>query len=263
MRSSEWVAFAYFAALAALACVRPLPVARRFQICGAAVAACAAIAGFAFAARPIVRDWLPCVLLLVGYYTAGRFFVRPSAPLEAWLVAIDRRLLGDPASRFARWPAALVAYLEIVYVACFLLPPAGLAALTLAGRRDLADRYWTIVAGAAFGSYAPLSLVPTRPPWLVEPAAALADASVHRTAYGMVERFTTRANTFPSGHVAASLAVALALASPMPLAAAVFFVLAVSIATASVVGRYHYAADAVAGALLAVIVWAAIGLMSR
>src|SRR3954447_13036730 len=142
VRSSEWVAFAYFAGLAALACVGRLPVARRFQICGAGVAACGASVWLARAGGPGIRDWAPCVLLVVGYYTAGRFFVRPSVPLEAWLLATDRRLLGDPSSRFARWPAALVAYLEIVYVACFLLPPAGLVALTLAGRRDLADHYW-------------------------------------------------------------------------------------------------------------------------
>ena len=40
-------------------------------------------------------------------------------------------------------------------------------------------------------------------------------------------------------------------------AAAVFAVFAVSIAAGSVVGRFHYALDAVTGLLLAMTIWAA------
>ena len=54
-------------------------------------------------------------------------------------------------------------------------------------------------------------------------------------------------------HTAASLATALAVASDMPLAGLVMAVVAVSIAAGSVVGRYHYAADAIAGAAVAVL----------
>jgi membrane-associated phospholipid phosphatase len=263
VRSSEWVSFGYFAGLSTLTLLRPLPAARRLQIAAAGASACVAIAIVARWGSAGVRDWAPGVCILAGYYLAARFFVHPFEPLEAWLRSIDRRLLGDPATRFSRWPRALVAYLEIVYVYCFLLVPGGLAALMLAGRAELADRYWTIVGGAALGSYAPLAVLPTRPPWRVEQTAALPDAAVHRFAARMVNRFTTRANTFPSGHVAASLAVALAVADSLQLAGVIFFVLALSIALACVVGRYHYVADAVAGALLAVGIWAAVELVGR
>jgi hypothetical protein len=40
-----------------------------------------------------------------------------------------------------------------------------------------------------------------------------------------------------------------------PLAAAVFGVLAISVALGSVVGRFHYAIDAIAGIVLAVMIW--------
>src|SRR5207249_283349 len=80
--------------------------------------------------------------VLVGYYITGWLFVAPSPRLESWLVAWDRRVLGDPATRFARWPRAFVAYLEIVYMLCFLIVPAGFAALVLAGHSARADRYW-------------------------------------------------------------------------------------------------------------------------
>jgi len=58
-----------------------------------------------------------------------------------------------------------------------------------------------------------------------------------------------------SQHVAVSLAVAFAVIDAMPLVGTLLLVVAGSIAIACVVGRYHYAMDVVAGALLAVLVW--------
>jgi len=59
-------------------------------------------------------------------------------------------------------------------------------------------------------------------------------------------------NTFPSGHTAASVAAALVVATYLPLDGLIFGLIAVSIAIGSVVGRYHYAADAFVGALVAI-----------
>jgi membrane-associated phospholipid phosphatase len=71
----------------------------------------------------------------------------------------------------------------------------------------------------------------------------------------MVEQLTIRANTFPSGHVAGSLAVAFALIDTMPVTGVALLALAASISVATVVGRYHYVIDGIAGAVLAVAVW--------
>jgi membrane-associated phospholipid phosphatase len=255
VRSSEWLPLVYFGALAALAWLRPLPASRRLQITAIAAATCGAILWLAQAAGSVVRDWAPCVIILAGYYMSGRFFVRPSPSHERWLMTWDRRLLGDPATRFARWPAPLLASLEIAYLGCFLLVPAGFAVLALTGRSILADRYWTMVVAAELGAFAPLSIIQTRPPWVVERQAVLPDRAVHRFASRMVEQFTIKANTFPSGHVSGSLAVAFALLDVMPGVGAIFLGLALSISVACVVGRYHYVVDGVAGAALAVIIW--------
>lgn len=258
MRSSEFIAFVYFVALMALAWIRPLPADRRRQITIAGVVMTAVVFVVGHHTPALVRDWAPGAFILAGYYVSGRFFVEPSASFEAWLMAWDRRVLGDPTTRFARWPRPLLAYLEIAYVLCFLLVPAGFALLAATGRAVLADRYWTMVLAAELGSFAPLGVIQTRPPWLVERPASLPDRAVHRVASGFVEQFTICANTFPSGHAAGSLAVALALAGAMPWASAVFFVLALSIGAASVVGRYHYVVDVVAGAALALAIWAVV-----
>ena len=78
----------------------------------------------------------------------------------------------------------------------------------------------------------------------------------------MTDRFTIRVNTFPSGHVAGSLAVALAVGSVLPAIGAALLLLALAIAVACVVGRYHYIIDAVAGALLAIVICAIVLVVS-
>ena len=255
VRSWEWISLAYFAALAAMAWLRPLPAGRRLQITTIGLPMCGAILWLSRQPAGLVHDWAPGAIILAGYYLSGRFFVRPSAAFERWLMAWDHRLLGNPATRFARWPRPLLAYLEIVYMGCFLLVPAGFAALAMTGRGALADRYWTMVVAAELGSFLSLSAVQARPPWALEQRASLPDRAVHRLASQLVRDFTINANTFPSGHVAGSLAVALALVSSMPWAGGAALVLALSISVACIVGRYHYVVDGVTGAALAVAIW--------
>ena len=132
MRSSEWVAFLYFLYLAGVCWLRPLPASRRLLVTAASVALAAAIWILASVAPSVVRDWTPFLYVSAGYYLTGRLFVKPSPALESWLLAWDRKLLGDPATRFLSWPGWLVTYLEIVYVLTFLLLPGGLRS----ARRD-------------------------------------------------------------------------------------------------------------------------------
>ena len=258
MRSSEWVAFVYFGAMGALAWARPLPASRRATITIAALIMDAAMLVVASAGGAILRDWSPLLVILVGYFVSGRFFVKPSPTFEAWLTRWDHRFLGDPATRFAGWPVAVLAYLEVVYMGCFLLVPLGFAALVITGRSSLANRYWTMVMAAEFAAFASLSVVQTRPPWALERPPGTADRAMRRFALRMVEQFTIRANTFPSGHAAGSLAVACAVVDVMPWTGSMFFGLALSISLACIVGRYHYVVDVLAGGVLALVICAVV-----
>jgi membrane-associated phospholipid phosphatase len=252
------VSVIYFAALTIAAWLRPLPVRRRIQISVLGVLMCAAVSGLADR-PPALRDWLsPALAILGGYYLSGLFFVRPTPWFEAWLVGWDRRVLGDPATMFATWPRFFLAYLDVLYIGCFLLVPAGFAALTLTGRAAEANHYWTMVIAAELGSFLSLTVLQSRPPWMIERKAVLPDRSIHHAASLMVENLTIRANTFPSGHVAGSLAVALAVIGVMPGTGLLFLVLAASIAVACVAGRYHYIVDVVAGIALTLAIWAVV-----
>lgn len=259
LRSSDWIAFIYCLYLAAVCWVRPVAFRRRLLL--TAIALATALLVVAARASPSwVHDWLPLVYIGVGYYGTGLLFVAPSVTLEAWLVGWDRRLLGDPTTRFARWPRLIVGYLDLVYTMTFLLLPAGLIALFAGGHREAANRYWTLVLAADLGAFAPLSVFQTRPPWMLERSPDLPARSIHRLAGLMVRHATICVNTFPSGHVAVSFAVAAGVGSVMPAAGMVLGVVAASITVACVVGRYHYVMDAVTGAALAAIVWLAVAL---
>jgi len=63
-------------------------------------------------------------------------------------------------------------------------------------------------------------------------------------------------NTFPSGHVAVTIAVACGVFSSLPLLGLLLFLSAASIAVACVVGRYHYTIDVLTGAALGLAVCA-------
>ena len=237
VRSFERIASLYFAYLIVACWWPPLTAGRRVFLIAASALSGAAVWTIAHAAPALVRDWAPLAYILAGYFLSGFMFAAPSLAIESWLMRWDQRLLGDPATRFVRWPGALVASLELIHMGCFLLIPAGLAVLLYAGHAALVDRYWTLVMGAEFAAFAPLAFIPTRPPWALERKPELADPAIHRLASQMVQHLTIRVNTFPSGHAAGSLAVAICIAC--------------------VVGRYHYLVDIVAGAAVAAALWLA------
>lgn len=247
------MAVAFFVHLALAACLRRLPLDRRLAAgLGGTAMAALVVAISRFEGWP-GRDWAPVAYVLAGYYLSGRTFVAPMPRVEAWLIGCDRRLLGNPPARFAAWPRALLRLLDAAYIGCFLLVPGGFAALAAAGRADLADHYWTLVAGAELGAFAWLPYLQTRPPWVIE---GLTEAAAPpRPSVTFMRRATTGANTLPSGHAAGSLAVALAVIAALPELGALLLALALTIAAAAVVTRAHYVVDVVAGLALALAVW--------
>jgi membrane-associated phospholipid phosphatase len=262
VRSFELLALAYFLYLAVASSLPPLSAGRRGLVVGASVISFEIVWTIAHRATPLVRDWAPLGYILGGYFLSGYLFAAPSLSIESWLMSWDRRLLGDPATRFAGWPRAIVAGLELIYMGCFLLIPAGLALLVAAGHRSLVDRYWMMVMGAEFAAFAPLAVIQTRPPWALERKPELADPAIHRLAAQMVKHLTIRVNTFPSGHAAGSLAVGLALVGVLPWTGTLLLALALAICVACIVGRYHYVVDVVAGGAVALVLWLTLSVLN-
>lgn len=204
---------------------------------------------------------MPLVYLLAGYWLPALLVREPDTRFEQRLLSIDRTLFGaDGLARFERRaPRLLIESLELAYLLCYAVVPAGFACLALAGHdAAVIDRFWSIVLLAAFVCYGLLPWMPTRAPRAIDPPRGTMRSSIRQLNLAVLNRASVQWNTFPSGHTAASAATALAVGSYMPLAGIMLGIVALSIAAGSVVGRYHYAADALAGAAVAILAFMAI-----
>jgi membrane-associated phospholipid phosphatase len=253
--------------LAAATYFRPLGQARRIRVASLAVLAIAAIAMARSSShwlRPlassVVRDWLPAALLLIPYWQIGQFFIRPDSGVEARLAAFDRaffKLLGvEPES--VSIGVGLSAYLELAYVMVYPLIPLSLAVLYVTGLRRSVDYFWAVVLLATYACFAITPFVQALPPRVLSGyhTFKLPGTKVSDLNHGILRQASIQAITFPSGHVASSVAVALVLLRLEPWAGLIFLWIALSIAVATVVGGYHYVADVLLASVVAVAVYA-------
>jgi membrane-associated phospholipid phosphatase len=194
------------------------------------------------------------VYLFVGYRLPALIVVRPDVAFERTLASFDRRwLAGDRVWALGeRAPRVVVEWLELSYLFCYPLLPIGLAWLQLDGPPGAAARYNAAVLLAALPCYGLLPWLPTRPPRALAPeGAALGRSTLRRLNRRVLNGASVQLNTFPSGHVATATAAAIVAGESLPVAGIVLGVIAAGITLGSVIGRYHYAADALAGLLLA------------
>jgi hypothetical protein len=203
-----------------------------------------------------LRDWiLPPLVLLAAYWTSGTMYRGPNRAAERLLEDLDRRLAVGAIAR--RMPRALAESLEVAYVAVYpLIPLALVLHLTLTPAPD-AGRFWTVILFTDYVCFGFLAWIQTRPP-----RALQGNVPWHSVVRGLNTRLLRTAsigvNTFPSGHAAEALASALlVIGAPGPVVLTMFAV-ALAIGAGAVFGRYHYAADALAGYVVAVIVWMAV-----
>lgn len=256
----------YFAYLAMMALASPVPPLRRARV----IAICTSMVICSiFAGMPHV---MPLIYLLVGYWLPASLVTAPDLRVERRLMQFDHAWFGDDGlARFVQTaPRFVVEYLEGAYLLCYAVPAAGYAWMLASGLEPHTDRFWTIVLMASFACYGLLPWLPSRAPRAVEidkqtvrlkadttvSRSAMSRSIVRRANLAVLGRASVQWNTFPSGHAAASFATALAIAPYSLAVALVFGWIALSIAIGSVVGRYHYAADAIAGAIVAVIAFA-------
>jgi membrane-associated phospholipid phosphatase len=135
--------------------------------------------------------------------------------------------------------------------------PLGLAALYWAGARAHADDYWQVVLLSAYPCYAALPFVQLLPPRsLSRTAPDSRPSKLRQFNLWVVGTVTHQATTFPSGHVAASTAIALVLLRFAPTAGILFVLIAAGIAVGCIAGRYHYAVDVAAAVLLSAAIFA-------
>src|SRR5262245_2601617 len=244
---------AFFAYLALVAELRPRlsPRARMRVWAGAALGAAGAIAAMRLPPDSLLNVWiLPGALLLLGYWTSGVLFVAPMPAAERRLAAIDRALRIQAIA--ARTPRLVAELLEVAYVGIY---PLILLALWIAMEAGVpAQRFWTVILIIDYICFGMLPWIQTRTPRALGIDAPWRSAW-RRVNLRVVESSSIGVNTFPSGHAAEALAAALLLlGAPWPVVVALFAA-ALAVSAGAVLGRYHYAADAIAGWAVALIVY--------
>ncbi len=258
VRTAEWINLLFFCLVGGIALVVPLQRTRRVAILliggfGVALVLAAQFLGRFLSplAASVVRDWLPAPMILLAYHQGGCFFSHPMERLQSGLQEFDRRLFAflERSLGMSEVPGLVRAYFEIAYFFCYPLVPMGVGVLYVTHMRGHADEYWAIVLPPAYLCYAMIPFLPTLPPWALDRGRTA--GGVRAANFFILRHLSIKANTFPSAHVAASIAAALALLQFVPFAGFIFLWIAISIAISTVTGRYHYALDAVAGAALA------------
>jgi hypothetical protein len=230
-------------------------VAATFCLCALAVVLLPRLLP-ASAWRETMRDWWPAVYLLLGYWLSGYYFIRPMPDVEQRFLAVDRWLY---ASRTLNVVAHLrfgLELLELAYLGCFVFVPGGMAMLGSRARRRRplldarAHRRIRVVRHAAVDSDAAAARHRAARDHRRSPAG------VSRHQPGDGEEHQHRVQHLSERHVAGSLAVALAVSEAVPAATIPMLVGAALISVSTVIGRYHYAVDAVAGVVLTLVAWA-------
>ena len=247
----------YFVYVAVVAAILPgLPLAkRRLAFFAAAVGLLGTVAA-RMLANAVLNDWvIPPTLLLFGYWTSGLLFFAPMPRAERVLLTLDRYLGVTRAARMA--PRPLAEYLELAYAAVYPAIPIALVIRLIVMNEADASSFWTTILVTDYICFAVLPWVQTRPPRALE-AEAPWNARFRAFNLRLLGRTSIHVNTFPSGHAAEALAAALLVIGAPPVVTLSMFVLALSISIGTVLGRYHYAADAIAGWAVALLVWAAV-----
>jgi membrane-associated phospholipid phosphatase len=245
MTPFEWLAVAYFVVLLAAAPRAARP--RRGALFVGGALALVIVARFAM--PWVARAWFAHAYLVLGYWIPAAFV--PAAPNERfqrWLVRTDVTRAWRVRGSVARH------VLEIAYLCCYPLVPAAFAVVFAFGSDEDVTRFWVTVLSAGYVCYLTLPWIPARPPRLIDAESSLLPHAVAAVNAAVLGRLSHQFVTFPSGHVAISVAAALGVWRVWPEAGAAFGATALLIAVAAVAGRYHYLIDVLLGLLVGAIV---------
>ena len=261
-RTSEWVFITYFSYVALISFAFPLrpELAPRPLLIAAAVVLLTYLLSqleqqTARPAFPVVRDWIALLWILVAYREMDWFTPQfKDFHLERAWVLWDRVLFYQVGVK--HWIESLGPvlpnYLEFCYVLVYTIGPFSVAALYLSKHRERVDRFLVAYAVGTLASYALFPYFPSDPPRVVfaESDLPLYVGAIRHFNLSLVGGYGIHSSVFPSAHVSSAFAAAWGLMFVLPERpwfGRGMLIYAISVAVATVYGRYHFAADALAG----------------
>ncbi len=274
LRRSEWVLMVYLVYTGVLSLVLPVraPIPAITVALNTIVIAGFLLLAYAYSFRKpeflgIMRDWYPVPLMLLCYREMGWFApAEHTYALEQSWELWDKTLLNNLGLRAAIESLGPVvpSILEVAYLLVYTIPSIGLAMLYVYHRRDRADRFvYQFLLGILI-AYTLFPCFPSEPPRTVFPGEDLPSylTVFRRMNLWLLGGYGIHTSVFPSAHVSGAFSGAfgmIRLLPEHPWVGRFLLVLAILIATATVYGRYHYGADALAGFVVSL---AALGIAS-
>jgi membrane-associated phospholipid phosphatase len=203
----------------------------------------------------MARDWLPVALVLVAYQEMDWFaFLPHDHHLEFHWIDWDRWLLYRVGLQRALQSLGWVgpAFLELCYLLVYAVGPFTVAALYIVKRRELVNRLLMIYLLGTLLAYALFPFFPSDPPRVVFGGADAPNVvtALRRLNLWLLNDYGIHSSVFPSAHVSSAFSAAWALLLVLPEKRRFgigMLIYAVCVSIATVYGRYHYAADVVAG----------------
>ncbi len=277
LRSAEWLLTAYFAYVALISPAFPLPV--RFS--PFLVAILVPVLFFVLAraqhrAFSIARDWIPIALLLVAYREMDWFSVLPrNFQLELHWVEWDRAILyqgglqrGIEALGRLGPINVLPMFLELCYLLVYAVAPFVVAILYFEHRRERVNGALFLYLLGTLLAYALFPYFPSDPPRIAFGGSDMPNitSGVRGLNLWLLGDYSIHSSVFPSAHVSSAFSAAWALFAYLPERRRIGWgtlLYAMSVAVATVYGRYHYAADVVAGMAVSLVPAAMILLARR
>ena len=262
LRSSEWLLVGYFGYVALIIPLFGLDPQIKWLGLAVFILVAGLVAALAVAERfgnkqvfSITRDWAPLALTLVAYREMDWFSPLPrDFALELQWVEWDRRLLHGIGLQRAieSFGGLLPGYLEFCYLLVYAVGPFAVAVLYFQDRRELVNRLLLVYLLGTLSAYGLFPYFPSDPPRTLFNATDMPNVvtALRRFNLWIVGGYGIHSSVFPSAHVSSACAAAWALLWLLPDKRRFgwgMLVYAASVAVATVYGRYHYAADAVAG----------------
>ena len=263
LRRAEQILLIYFAYTAVMAMVLGVRAGNRAELVGIdLVLWIVFLFGLTRTPREAKwRDWIPYALALFCYREAGWLASAvPPHGLEQRWIRWDRLVLDSWHVRAAieSLGPVIPTVLELAYLLVYVTGPVAAGALCFFHRRNRVDRLWTAFLLGLLLAYVQFPFWPSEPPRTVFYGMDLPSylTPVRRLNLFLVGNYGIHSSVFPSAHVSWAMAGALMMRRLLPERPWVgngLLTLAVLIAIATVYGRYHYVADAVAGTAIGIV----------
>lgn len=203
----------------------------------------------------IIRDWLPLALTLAAFremqlFIPQHFNDRYETIWIRWdHVLLDRWGVHRGIESFG---AVIPDCLELCYLLVYAIGPFCIAVLYVEKRRTAIDRFLSIYLLGTLLAYALFPYFPSQPPRAIFPSVDPPSYTSWIRAFNLwiLRTASIQSSVFPSAHVSSAFAATwgmfLVLRDRKPVGWGLL-AYAISVSVATIYGRYHYAADVLAG----------------